>query len=33
MVTVAKEPAVPVTEAGLSTIAAGWPCGVIVNGA
>jgi hypothetical protein len=33
MVTVANEPADPLTEAGLSAMDAGWPCGVIVSGA
>lgn len=32
VVTVAKEPPDPVTEAGLSEMLAGWPCGVIVSG-
>jgi len=32
MVTVAKELVIPLTEAGLSAIDAGWPCGVIVSG-
>jgi hypothetical protein len=32
MVTVAKELVIPLTEAGLSVMDAGWPCGVIVNG-
>src|SRR5579859_245785 len=32
MVTVAKVPADPLTEAGLSAIDAGWPCGVMVSG-
>ena len=32
MVTVANEPACPVTEAGLNAMEAGWPCGVIVSG-
>lgn len=32
MVTVANEPAEPVTEAGLSAMDAGWPCGVIISG-
>lgn len=32
MVTVANEPADPVTEAGLSAMDAGWPCGVIISG-
>ena len=32
MVTVADEPADPVTEAGLSAMDAGWPCGVIISG-
>lgn len=31
MVTVAKEPVVPVTEAGLRVIDAGWPCGVSIS--
>jgi hypothetical protein len=31
-VTVANEPACPVTEAGLNAMEAGWPCGVIVSG-
>ena len=31
MVTVANEPAEPLTEAGLSEIDAGWPCGVRVS--
>jgi hypothetical protein len=30
--TVANEPADPLTEAGFSTMDAGWPCGVIVRG-
>jgi hypothetical protein len=32
MVTVAKVLLIPLTDAGLSTMDAGWPCGVIVNG-
>jgi len=32
MVTVAKELVIPLTEAGLSAMDAGWPCGVIVSG-
>lgn len=32
MVTVAKVLLIPLTEAGLSEIEAGWPCGVIVSG-
>ena len=32
MVTVAKEPADPLTEDWLSAMDAGWPCGVIVSG-
>jgi len=32
VLTVANEPADPVTEAGLSEMLAGWPCGVIVSG-
>ena len=32
MVTVAKELVDPLTEAGLSAMDAGWPCGVIVSG-
>lgn len=32
MVTVAKELVIPLTEAGLSVIDAGWPCGMIVSG-
>jgi len=32
MVTVAKVLLIPLTEAGLSEIDAGWPCGVIVSG-
>ena len=32
MVTVAKELVIPLTEAGLRAIDAGWPCGVIVSG-
>ena len=32
MVTVAKELVIPLTEAGLSAIDEGWPCGVIVSG-
>jgi hypothetical protein len=32
MVTVAKELVIPLTEAGLSEIEAGWPCGVMVSG-
>jgi hypothetical protein len=31
-VTVANELAIPLTEAGLNAIDAGWPCGVIVSG-
>lgn len=33
MVTVAKELVIPLTEAGLRAMDAGWPCGVIVSGA
>ena len=32
MVTVAKVLLIPLTEAGLSEIEAGWPCGVMVSG-
>jgi len=32
MVTVANEPADPLTDAGLRAMDAGWPCGVIVRG-
>ena len=32
MVTVAKVLLIPLTEAGLSAMDAGWPCGVIVSG-
>jgi hypothetical protein len=32
MVTVAKELVIPLTEAGLSAMDAGWPCGVIISG-
>ena len=32
MVTVANEPADPLTDAGLRAMDAGWPCGVIVSG-
>lgn len=32
MVTVAKELVIPLTEAGLNAMDAGWPCGVIVSG-
>jgi hypothetical protein len=32
MVTVAKVLLIPLTEAGLSEMDAGWPCGVIVSG-
>jgi len=32
MVTVANEPADPLTDAGLREMDAGWPCGVIVSG-
>ena len=32
MVTVAKVLLIPLTEAGLKAMDAGWPCGVIVSG-
>ncbi len=32
VLTVANDPADPLTDAGLRVIEAGWPCGVIVSG-